>query len=881
MTIHRNSAHAEDDTEVTRAPDDDAAPGGDTRATPGSSADAAIWAWPPEEGPPPAEGSSRPAGGGGSAADSRPSPDHSGGTAPNQRHSDTGAATSGSGTAPAWRYRIPGVSEDAPATSAPQRRRDDPTPAPRFTGAPEPAPDTSTAQTGPLELPEDKAGPTAAEEAPGAASAHDPSAAAAPVKPSHGRHAAPPAAKTGIAVPPAGSAGSAPPDASEDSEGHGTETADPHQSRHSGGTEAPARPRDPNDPDDPDNLAGWVTNLVGAVDDGDAIAGRRTGAQPKLTDATIAEAEAQRSGDILDDAAPAPSGATNPEDDPLPTPVWFGSDFDDDYEPTSQEAWNPAPAISRDELVARLEALATLVEIGRDDFDSELISRARHVLTHAGARLRLSDQHSVVALAGGTGSGKSSLFNALCGLEFSRVGITRPTTSAAYACVWGTQGAGSLLDWLSVPPRHRHSRASELDKDDSDLSGLILLDLPDHDSVQEGHALEAQRLIGAVDLLVWVLDPQKYADAAVHHRYFAEMAGHGAVMVAVLNQVDRVDSAEVEELLTDLRRLLETESGVHPRVLTTSALTGQGIRELRQLLKDTVAERRVSIDRLVADLNQVAHDFQVYRGSGEAETHLPENVREGLVADLAEAAGVTAIADAVETSYDLRGGDLVGWPVARWIRRLRRDPLRSIQLDFLREGFRNGPSGSIGVQPAEINTALLTGADRVGQELPEPWPQRIRSAARSDIANLPNRLGQAIASTVPADDDPPSWWKFIRAAQFALVTISGVGLAWFVALAVSWLGGGMAGMSLLDNPVFAAFAAVLSLSTLLVGWLMGVGCRNLVSVAAARRREEVEEKATASVRSITAERVVAPLEEALGRYHAFSRSVVRACGEGE
>src|SRR5690606_39759875 len=112
--------------------------------------------------------------------------------------------------------------------------------------------------------------------------------------------------------------------------------------------------------------------------------------------------------------------------------------------------------------------------------------------------------------------------------ESSRVGTTRPTTSAAHACVWGTEGADELLDWVGVPPRHRHSRTSELDRDDSELSGLILLDLPDHDSVRAVHTAEADRLIGAADLLVWVLDPQKYADAAVHHRYLAEMSGYGA-----------------------------------------------------------------------------------------------------------------------------------------------------------------------------------------------------------------------------------------------------------------------------------------------------------------------------------------------------------------
>ncbi len=73
------------------------------------------------------------------------------------------------------------------------------------------------------------------------------------------------------------------------------------------------------------------------------------------------------------------------------------------------------------------------------------------------ARLRLSADHTVVALAGATGSGKSSTFNALTGLDLAAVGVRRPTTSWTTACIWGTTRPPRLLDWLGVPPRHRVS----------------------------------------------------------------------------------------------------------------------------------------------------------------------------------------------------------------------------------------------------------------------------------------------------------------------------------------------------------------------------------------------------------------------------------------
>ena len=75
-------------------------------------------------------------------------------------------------------------------------------------------------------------------------------------------------------------------------------------------------------------------------------------------------------------------------------------------------------AADRVGMSARLTALSRLVGIGwerrgQDEFPEELLSDASDLLDRAGQRLMLSSNHTVVSLAGGTGSGKSSLFNQL------------------------------------------------------------------------------------------------------------------------------------------------------------------------------------------------------------------------------------------------------------------------------------------------------------------------------------------------------------------------------------------------------------------------------------------------------------------------------------
>jgi GTP-binding protein EngB required for normal cell division len=284
-------------------------------------------------------------------------------------------------------------------------------------------------------------------------------------------------------------------------------------------------------------------------------------------------------------------------------------------------------------LPARLTSLQELTKIGSgrtgsDGFSQELITEAETLLRRSGERMRMSASHTVVALAGGTGSGKSSLFNALAGANFSPAGVTRPTTKHSHACVWGMEGAAPLLDWLGVQRRHRYARASALDDGDASLTGMLLLDLPDHDSVVTGSAALVDRLVKMADMLVWVLDPLKYADASVHRGYLVPLAGHAAVTTVVLNQVDTLSPDQAADCESDLRRLLDSEGLTEVQVLVTSATSGVGLNELRRVLAGAVAARQAATDRITADVDALLEKFAVYAGDSVPGWLPPESVPE-------------------------------------------------------------------------------------------------------------------------------------------------------------------------------------------------------------------------------------------------------------
>lgn len=560
--------------------------------------------------------------------------------------------------------------------------------------------------------------------------------------------------------------------------------------------------------------------------------------------------------------------------------------------PLAGQAFPDSPASA---LSGRLTALARLVQIGSarsgpDGFSEQLLSDAQQLLARAGERLRMSSAHTVVALAGGTGSGKSALFNRLAGADFSAVGVTRPVTRDPHACVWGVAGSGPLLEWLRVQRRHRYARSSALDRGEDAMTGLILLDLPDHDSVVSGASGQVDRLVGLADLVVWVLDPQKYADAAVHRRYLVPLSGHSEVIAVVLNQADRLSAGQAEDCLTDLRRLLESEDLHDVQVLMTSALTGSGIGELRKLLIQAVSARRAATARISADVDAIVAKFGPYAasparsaGSGDspARNSVPEGTVELLVEAFARAAGVPAVGESLRSARELRALDYVGWPVGWLAERVTgHDPARKVRLGKLWAELRSVTAGPSGAQQAEIDNALTVVADKVGPPLPMPWSQTVRSAARSMAKDIPGALGTSMGEALPVENDIAGWWRLIGAWQGLLLGCVIVGVAWLgviVAFGVLHAAGHVPSR-LFDDVTLLPWIGLMIAAILLLGWLTSSGCMNLVRVSAEREQQRVEAAMRSRMAAVARDLVVLPIEQELFEYERFAEELRVAAG---
>ncbi|PAU46200.1 YfjP family GTPase [Streptomyces albireticuli] len=398
----------------------------------------------------------------------------------------------------------------------------------------------------------------------------------------------------------------------------------------------------------------------------------------------------------------------------------------------------------------RLDALRELVGLSRARLDRRTLAEAGRVLEEAVARQRLSLDLTVVALAGATGSGKSTLFNALARTQLSDTGVRRPTTSAPIACVWTDRAdrADGLLDRLGIPPRARRQPVRPYDPG---LHGLVLLDLPDHDSASAGHREQVDRLLALVDAVIWVVDPEKYADAVLHERYLRPLAGYAEVTFVVLNQIDRLSEDAADQVLDDLRRLLDEDGlalGEHGEpgatVLALSALTGKGLGELRETLAQFTAARTVAERRLIADVDGVSARLRpAYVADGRPG--LTDRARQEFEDRLAEAVGAQATGLAAERAWlrDAERACGTPWTVAlRWYGRQR----------AARGGFLSGgPATSTGTgtgtgtgmgtgmgagsdtDAGACGTGARTGTGYVAGSLPDAFPD-FSSGAAPDVA---------------------------------------------------------------------------------------------------------------------------------------------------
>jgi hypothetical protein len=231
--------------------------------------------------------------------------------------------------------------------------------------------------------------------------------------------------------------------------------------------------------------------------------------------------------------------------------------------------------------IVSLERLrASLADVGLDipldgaaEHREAAAAAVRQIDDYIRPRLADLDAPLLAVVGGSTGSGKSTIVNALVGTPLTRVGVIRPTTRQpilvhapedagwfasdrilpGLARVRGTiSSPGTPASAAGDSPAASRIRELMLLAHDAVPTSLAIIDAPDIDSVAEDNRALAAQLLAAADLWVFVTTANRYADA-VPWKLLDGAAGRSLTVAVILN---RVPPGAVNDVLPDLKRML-------------------------------------------------------------------------------------------------------------------------------------------------------------------------------------------------------------------------------------------------------------------------------------------------------------------------------------
>jgi len=401
------------------------------------------------------------------------------------------------------------------------------------------------------------------------------------------------------------------------------------------------------------------------------------------------------------------------------------------------------------------------------------------------ARLGFPSSAYVLALAGGTGVGKSTLLNAIAGDEVSLTGPRRPTTSEVIAWVPSSRRRelAGLLDWLGVGAVREHAGGT--------LGDIAVLDLPDFDSIAVQHRERVDALLPRVDAVAWVVDPEKYMDQVLHSGYLRQFAPRLRRQIIVLNRGDLLSPEDAHLVADDMREQLRRDLAGAIEVVVTRAREGAvGVATLREWLESAVEAKRVVASRIAAEARQVVRDLSASAGvvDGSAAPLIESSRREGALASVAR--GTLAV-------IDIAGLERQAVGATRFAARRRgAGPLRHVTSAMYRLTGRAGAAADpIGFLTrwqlrGSLAPAVQPLRELVSSALPSvPAPLRRGLGALTAPAALEDRLAQTIDQSLAVEAErvrvPTSaLWSVIGAAQYVVTASLIFSVLWFASLFV-------------------------------------------------------------------------------------------------
>jgi len=163
----------------------------------------------------------------------------------------------------------------------------------------------------------------------------------------------------------------------------------------------------------------------------------------------------------------------------------------------------------------------------------------------------------IVAFMGGTGVGKSSLLNRLAGKAIAKAGIERPTSREVTLFHHQSVAIQHLPEQLPL------AKINIAQHDDEAKKNIVWIDMPDFDSTEQSNKQLVLQWLPHIDVLIYVVSPERYRDEKAWRLLLAEGARHAWLFV--FNQWDRGQLEQYQ----DFNRQLHKAGFVAPIIFKT------------------------------------------------------------------------------------------------------------------------------------------------------------------------------------------------------------------------------------------------------------------------------------------------------------------------
>lgn len=433
--------------------------------------------------------------------------------------------------------------------------------------------------------------------------------------------------------------------------------------------------------------------------------------------------------------------------------------------------------------IVSLERLrASLADAGLDlpldgaaEHRENAAAAVRQIDDYIRPRLADLDAPLLAVVGGSTGSGKSTIVNALVGTPLTRVGVIRPTTRqpilvhAPVDAGWFASdrilpGLARVRGALSSPgtpasaagdsPAASRIKELMLLAHDAVPSSLAIIDAPDIDSVAEDNRALAAQLLAAADLWVFVTTANRYADAVPWK--LLDGAAARAITVAVI--LNRVPPGAADEVLPDLTAMLQKRNLADAPVFVIEEqplddlgmLPASAVEAPREWLTDIAGDRaertRIAARTLGGAIEDLDRRVSTIADARQAQLDWIASV--DAMASTAYQEAVDAVDEATRDGALLRGEVLARWQdfvgttdffrkVESWFSRTR---------DSVTAWVLGKPSPVV-----EVETQIESGlhaviVDEGGRAAAATWAGLQRTAAGRTIAEKHPELAAQSAS---------------------------------------------------------------------------------------------------------------------------------------